>query len=271
MTHPGDAWAPPVPAGARIVAAPEELAEFFADAPAAHLYALVDLEPPWWPLSRWYRRGDAVVGLVADTPGVLLTAYAVSTRDPDGSTRLLADFVPTLPGGLLITGPTGLAAAVSAVRPVAWSGPHHRYRLDGPIEAIGAGGIASIEPLSTADLPEVAGLYDTDPGAAFFVPSMLDDDTFVGVRGPDGGLVAVAGTHVVSEAKRLAAIGSVYVRPDARGRGLGRAVTRGVIGRLAGRVDTIGLNVAADNVAAITVYEALGFRRILDYDEAEIV
>ncbi len=268
MTHPGDPWAPPVPTGARIVSDPDELRDFYSDAPAVHLYALVDLELPWWPLSRWYRRGDAVVGLISDTPGLLLTAYAVSTRDPAGSIALLAELVPSLPSGLLLTGPTGMVAACTARRPVAWSGPHHRYELvDRPV--VEHGHTAEVDALGPADLADLVALYASEPGAAFFLPSMLDDATFVGVR-QDGVLVAAAGTHLISASRRLAAIGAVYVRPSARGSGLGAAVTSGVIARLDRRVDTIGLNVAADNTPAITIYERLGFRRVLDYDEVQL-
>ena len=63
-----------------------------------------------------------------------------------------------------------------------------------------------------------------------------------------------------------AAIGNVYVRRDRRGRGLGRVVTAAVLTGLAG-IETIGLNVRADNSAALRVYESLGFARHCEFYE----
>ena len=174
----------------------------------------------------------------------------------------------------LLTGPTGLVQAVSAVHPLAWGGSHLRYQLTAPPPTDHAAGLAApyayrLDPLQVADELELAALYRTEPGAAFFSPAMLGDRTFVGVRA-QGELVAAAGTHVCSEQAGVAAIGAVYTRPDHRGRGLGRVVTAGVIERLAGRVATIGLNVAEDNQPARRIYDALGFEPILAYEEVEL-
>ena len=261
-----------VPADAALVADPDELIEFFSsDTPAAHIYALADCEEPFWSASRWYRRGDAVVGLVALPHLGLLTAYAVSTRDPAGSSELLTQLTPDLPAELLLTGPVGLADAIGRCRKVTWSGPHLRCELvdrraaSQAAEAASAGVVA----LGPSDLDLLERLYDIEPDAAFFLPYMLDDETFVGVF-RDGVLIAAAGTHVISDALGIAAIGAVYAHPERRGEGLGRVVTAAAIGRVADRVATIGLNVSVDNAPARAVYESLGFRQILRYDEAEL-
>ena len=254
-----------VPTGARVVDDPAELRRFFADEPAAHIYALGDLEEPYWPASRWLRRGDAVVGLVG-LPGDDLAVYAVATRDEAGTLALLAEVVPALPPGQLITGPTGLADCIErAGRAVDWTSPHLRHRLADfqPRREVAVG------PLGPDDVEELAALYAVEPGSAFFVPFALAEESFVGVRA-DGQLVAAAGTHVLSLEDRAAAIGAVFTHPEHRGRGLAHAVTTGVVDRLADRVSTIGLNVAVDNVAARRVYEALGFEPFHLYDEARI-
>lgn len=260
-----------VPTGARVVTDRHELVEFFSDRRAVHVYALADLDDRYWPSSRWYRRGDAVVGLVALPDGDAVACYAVATRDPDGTLGLLADLAPSLPSGQLVTGPVGTAQAL-AVRTIRWSGPHTRFELvdrsalPPPDERV--------EPLGRADLAALSGLYAVEPEAAFFLPHMVDDDTFVGVRGADGGLVAAAGTHVVSAEQRVAAIGAVYTHPAHRGRGLGRATTAAVVRRLdrrhGGRPDVIGLNAADDNDAARHMYRSMGFRPIQPYEEAQL-
>ncbi|MFP5487096.1 MAG: GNAT family N-acetyltransferase, partial [Acidimicrobiia bacterium] len=259
---------PESPAGARIVADPDELATFFGDRRAVHIYALADLEEPFWSGSRWYRRGGAVVGLVGLPSGEGLACYSVATRDPVGTLDLLAELAPDLPSGLLITGPAGLAGALGPVRPLVWCAPHVRHELVDRDALPPAD--RRVEPLGRADLPAIEALYGADPGAVFFLPHMLDDGAFVGVR--DGGrLVAAAGTHVLSTRHDVAAIGAVYTAPSHRGRGLGRAVTAAVARHLLDRVATIGLNVAAANSGARHIYESIGFAPILTYDEAELV
>lgn len=124
--------------------------------------------------------------------------------------------------------------------------------------------------LGARDVPALEQLYadgeSTGESPDFFYGSMVTDGVFFGVyKGDD--LIAAAGTHLVARDESAAAIGNVYVRRDRRGRGLGRAVTAAVIHELAG-IATIGLNVRADNVAAIRVYESLGFVRHCEFREA---
>jgi ribosomal protein S18 acetylase RimI-like enzyme len=95
---------------------------------------------------------------------------------------------------------------------------------------------------------------------------MVSDGIFFGVY-EDEALAAVAGTHLVAPEEGAAAIGNVYTRRDRRGRGLGRAVTAAVLRELNG-IETVGLNVRADNDAAIRIYESLGFVRHCEFHEA---
>ena len=124
--------------------------------------------------------------------------------------------------------------------------------------------------LTIADAESLTTLYrdgeSTGESPDFFYSSMVSDGVFFGVF-EDRHLVAVAGTHLVSRDEGAAAIGNVYVRRDRRGAGLGRIVTAAVVHELRD-VATIGLNVRADNAAAIRVYESLGFVKHCDFLEA---
>jgi GNAT superfamily N-acetyltransferase len=124
--------------------------------------------------------------------------------------------------------------------------------------------------LGAKDVPAIERLYadgeSTGESPDFFYASMVTDGVFFGVHKGDD-LIAAAGTHLVARDESAAAIGNVYVRRDRRGRGLGRAVTSAVLHELAG-IETVGLNVRADNDAAIRVYESLGFTRHCDFREA---
>jgi len=152
-------------------------------------------------------------------------------------------------------------ANVKHMQRMAWDVDHANPRaaLDSRAVRLAAGDVAAIERLY-ADGASVNESPD------FFYASMVTDGVFAGVfEGED--LVAVAGTHLVSRDEGAAAIGNVYVRRDRRGHGLSRVATAAVLRDLRG-IDTIGLNVRADNAAAIRVYESLGFVHHCDFREA---
>ena len=123
-----------------------------------------------------------------------------------------------------------------------------------------------VERLRPSDLDALQALYAEEP-PAFFLPSQLRDGVYFGVReGID--LVAVAGTHVVSSATSVAALGNVHTRRDRRGRGLAMAVTAAVVRELRLRsTKTVVLNIVATNEVARRVYERVGFREYCVYDE----
>ncbi|MBC7259239.1 MAG: GNAT family N-acetyltransferase [Chloroflexi bacterium] len=114
-----------------------------------------------------------------------------------------------------------------------------------------------------AELQSLYRLY----AEARFSPYQLMDGIFYGVE-RDGRLVAVAGTHLVSETYGVAAIGNVFTHPDYRGRGYALACTAAVLRDLAARIPTIVLNVGAENETARRVYTKLGFARYCEFYEA---
>lgn len=128
----------------------------------------------------------------------------------------------------------------------------------------------SVTRLGADDVPALLRLYANGEAAGeapdFFYPSMVTDGVFFGVYEGDA-LVAAAGTHLLAREEGAAAIGNVYTRRDRRGRGMARLVTGGVLGTLRG-IETIGLNVRADNDAALYLYESLGFTRHCQFYEA---
>jgi ribosomal protein S18 acetylase RimI-like enzyme len=116
---------------------------------------------------------------------------------------------------------------------------------------------------------ELAQLYDRGGGNAF-AASQMDSGTFYGVE-QDGCIIAVAGTHVMSERYSAAAVGNVFTHPEHRGRGFGAVVTSAVCVDLIRRgIQTIILNVAKENAAAIRVYERLGFRKYAPFNEGVV-
>ena len=127
--------------------------------------------------------------------------------------------------------------------------------------------------LGDADVEALQRLYaDGDQRGEspdFFYPAMVTRGVFFGVY-EERELAAAAGTHLVSRDEGAAAIGNIYTRRDRRGRGLGRLVTTAVMRELVG-IETVGLNVRADNGAALSLYESLGFARYCQFYEAVAV
>ncbi len=67
---------------------------------------------------------------------------------------------------------------------------------------------------------------------------------------------------------RVAALGNVATDPALRGQGLAQQATAQLCRSLFATVSTIGLNVKADNVAAIACYRKLGFEVAAEYEES---
>jgi predicted GNAT family acetyltransferase len=137
--------------------------------------------------------------------------------------------------------------------------------------AFGAAAVTGAVRLTMADLPALQQLYADGEASGeapdFFSPEMLNQGVFFGVREGEA-LVAAAGTHLYTPAERIGTVGNVYTRRDRRGRGLASQVTQCVTAELLRlRLQTIVLNVAQPNAAAIQVYERLGFRRYTAFYE----
>lgn len=250
----------------RIVDDPSELAELFDTDRESHLYGLADLEPPFWDHSTWYREGPAAVGLVS-VGDSWITGYAMSRTAPDETLDLLARVQEPLPSGTWVTGPTGMCEKISGFRRVRDIGPHWRMILD---EIVDVEGSSLAVPLDRDDLDALVDLHASDEGRSFFLPAMLADNPFVGIW-ENGRLVASAGTHVASRRYGVAAVGAVITRPSHRGRGLGTLAVAALCRRIVDHYETIGLNVEVGNEPALHVYDRLGFRRVFQYEEVELL
>jgi ribosomal protein S18 acetylase RimI-like enzyme len=122
-----------------------------------------------------------------------------------------------------------------------------------------------VAPLSAADVPAAHELYAHYPDN-WFVAARVDEGCYVG--GWDGeALVAVGGTHVVSNRTRVAALGDIVTTPTRRGEGLGSFLTHALCTELFTRVDLVVLNVRETNAAARRAYEKVGFGSAIRHRE----
>jgi len=127
----------------------------------------------------------------------------------------------------------------------------------------------AVRALGPADLDRVRALQRHYPDTAFQEDHLGEEQYLGAVRRRDGKMLAMAGTHVSSQAYGVAAIGSVVTEPASRGRGLGTAITSALCCRLFGdgQIRLIVLNVGAGNPPAQRVYEKLRFSRPMAYFE----
>lgn len=233
---------------------------------ARHLYELGDLDPFFWPHTRWY--GTPGVGgqlealaLLYQAPS-LPTLLALADDEPTGA--LLSAIGPELPPRLYAhLGPSLLPRLGD--RFIAT--PHGRHlkmvqrdreRLDVTTD--------DVQRLEPADHDELLELYRRSYPGNWFDARMLETGHYYGIRCRDT-LVCVAGVHVFSPRYRVAALGNVTTDPKWRGHGLARRATAHLCRALQDSVDVIGLNVKADNAAAIACYRGLGFVDAAEYDE----
>lgn len=111
------------------------------------------------------------------------------------------------------------------------------------------------------------GYAAPDPGAEAAhvrqrVAAVLDGSAHCRLLLRDGRPVAMAGLN--ARVAQAVQVGGVYVPPAARGRGLGRAVTRALLAEAQDEGATEAI-LFANNPAAARAYEAIGFIRIGSY------
>jgi ribosomal protein S18 acetylase RimI-like enzyme len=117
------------------------------------------------------------------------------------------------------------------------------------------------ESLGPDDAAALSTLYAHWPEARFRPGRLRQGYSYVGIR--EGDRLVAAAEHVLSTPDdSLAVIQGVLVDPLWRGQGLAKAVTAAMSERLfdAGAADVV-LDVRASNLAALSAYERIGYRR----------
>ena len=84
-------------------------------------------------------------------------------------------------------------------------------------------------------------------------------------------LASVAGTHVVSEAERVAVVGNVFTHPRYRGQGLATFATSAVTSHLLDFCDLVVLTVEVGNEPAVHIYDKLGYQPVCNLHETPLI
>lgn len=218
-------------------------------------YAIGDLDPVLFPDTRWYvaeEDGTSALGLLFTG---LSFPIIFTMGDADGVAAILAQSLRP-------------ATAYFNCRAEHLPAVTHYYQLDERHKmwrmALTAKTFRPHEAqdrpvrLHSKDLNALNALYEMAEAQAF-AAYQVEQGVFYGLH-MSGELVATAGTHVVSPAYEIAAVGNVFTHPAHRGHGYATACTSAVVRDLLqlGCRDVV-LNVNVRNDVAISVYERLGF------------
>jgi ribosomal protein S18 acetylase RimI-like enzyme len=233
-----------------------------------NLYQLGDLDRAFFGHTTWHARLEqgTIMALALLYSGLTLPCLLALGADSEPLGALLGALPPLLPPRFYCHLTPGIGFALRDAYRLAPRGRHFKMALRDLARATESSARDAVR-LGPEHREEVRAFYDASYPGHWFDAQLLETGCYFGRRAA-GQLVGVAGVHVLSRAQRVAALGNVATRPDARGRGHARALMARVCGELrAENVQYIGLNVQADNAAAIRCYEHLGFEVVAEYEE----
>jgi ribosomal protein S18 acetylase RimI-like enzyme len=191
---------------------------------------------------------DAVAWRATDSEERI--GYLMTRGEPAAVAELIAELVPELPDGTRMTLPRGTGPLLPAW--VALDGADWDFRWLGAPPAVQPGE----ERVTEVDGTLVKPLLDVASPGASAQPGDPAVRRWVGVAGPGGLLACAADT---SGATGVGHLSSIAVHPDARGQGLGAAVTAGLMRRMfEDGCDVVTLGLYADNTAGRALYDHLG-------------
>jgi ribosomal protein S18 acetylase RimI-like enzyme len=238
-------------------------------APYLHAYELGDLDSREAAHTTWFAHApvDAVALIYRGL--TVPTLVGLTDDDPAALRRLIAelDAAGELPPRFNAHLSAGVATVLADRHALELLGHHCKMALTAPVAGPGpAPTDDAVLRIGPADAGEAVAFYAASYPASYFEPVNLERGPYLAIR--DGrGLAAIAGVHVYSPDQRVASLGNIATRPDARGRGLARRVTAALCRLLQREIDVIGLNVRADNAPAIACYRGVGFGIRHAYDE----
>jgi ribosomal protein S18 acetylase RimI-like enzyme len=243
------------------------IAAFLRQHAEQRLYELGDLDDFFWPSTTWYALvdGDQILEVaLAYNAGDLLVVLAHTSTSDEYIRILLHSIRHLLPRRLYAHIGLGLGDVFAGYTPES-HGIHDRMTLRDPrlLATIDTTGTVQ---LHADDQAELQAFYAASYPGNWFDPRMLETNQYYGYR-EDGRLLSVAGIHVYAPSLGVAALGNITTHPSARGRGLATRVTARLCQELLKTVDLVGLNVRADNLAAIACYQRLGFVQVSQFEE----
>jgi ribosomal protein S18 acetylase RimI-like enzyme len=236
-----------------------------------HIYSIGDLDDFFWPDTVWYgweKEGEIQAVTLLYTASDDPTLLALSEQQ-DIMWELVQSIFHILPERFYAHLSPGVVEAVEGRCKIKSCGKHYKMGLKNK-SLLRDIDFSQVIRLTENDLDEMLALYEESYPGNWFNPRMLQTKQYFGIRLNDR-LVSIAGIHVYSEQYKVAALGNIVTHPDYRGKGVGKAVMAKLCQSLAKHVDYIGLNVKADNTAAVEMYRKLGFEIVGTYYELMVL
>lgn len=232
-----------------------------------HIYSIGDLDDFFWPYTMWYAtRNDTEISAIAllYVGQSLPTLLALSERT-DSMHCLLESILHLLPQRFYAHLSPGVESVFRSTCHLDSHGEYLKMALlhRSAIDTIDCPDICE---LGREDVDEIVDFYQRCYPGNWFDSRMLETNQYFGIR-KDGHLVSVAGIHVYSPEYKVAALGNIATAPSHRNEGYGRQATVRTCQSVLKDVCHVGLNVKADNEAAISCYKKLGFEIVASYSE----
>ncbi len=243
---------------------------FLRHSPELHIYSLGDLDDFFWPYTTWYgwEEGGELKEIAMIYMSRTLPTLVGISQEPELMHRLLGEIIPLLPELFYAHLSQGAEHAFSWTHVLESHGLHYKMALRDTacVRDIDCSAVAQ---LTVRDSVDLVRLYQESYPGNWFDLRALETGQYFGVR-QDGRLVSVAGVHVYSERYAVAALGNIVTHPAYRRRGYARQVTARLCRSVLQKVEHVGLNVRANNDAAIACYAGLGFEIVAPYTEFTI-
>lgn len=244
---------------------------FLRKDPARNIYLLGDLDPFFFSKTEWHAAyGDGGILEIAMfyRGGVANTLLGFADRD----VRLLAEVIDkaagNLPDKFYAHLSCGLVQHLKNVSVAAHLGKHLKMTLTDKSK-LDSADHRNIIRMYPDDEGKLNSLYNEDYPENYFDRRMLETGKYFGYY-HSGKLAGAAGIHVYSPAERVAALGNVVIKKEARGGGICRKLISVLCRDLLESADVIGLNVHSENLPAIRCYESCGFIVSGEYEEFSI-
>ncbi len=245
----------------------QEIERFLQKNSYLHIYSLGDLDEFFWPYTVWYglKTNGRIEAVALLYVGQLLPTLLALSDEDDVIRELLGAIEHLLPHRFYAHLSPGVENVLNGANNLEPHGQHYKMALDNQ-EVINSYNCADVVRLSQLDLDDIQEFYKESYPGNWFDPRMLETNQYFGIR-DDAVLVAIAGIHVYSPQYKVAALGNIATLPLYRRKGYGQRVTAKLCRSLSTEVSSIGLNVKADNKAAILCYQKLGFKIVAAYGE----
>lgn len=231
------------------------------------IFCMGDLDDFLWSKTSWYVLQNEhmqmrTIALLYHSPGTP-TLLLFGEKDMATARTLLSELRPYLPMKMFAHLSPGLVDVFGVENVIENYGFSHKMILR---KEITAPSDAPIRKLGMDDVDRIKQLLEVAYPLHWFDPNMVKTGKYFGYFEHER-LVGVAGVHVYSPQYKVAALGNITTHPDFRGRKIATKLTAALCCDLKKTADMIGLNVRANNSAAIGCYHSLGFEQTGDYDE----